>query len=115
MEKTIKVKATKFCPNCGVEIDAKAEICPKCGVRIKREEVKNPGIAAVLSVLYVGLGQIYNGEVGKGIGFIIIGIILIVSMFILIGFILYPIFWIFNVYDAYTTAKKINLNEDLSI
>ena len=25
---------TKFCPNCGEKIDAKAEICPKCGVRV---------------------------------------------------------------------------------
>ncbi|MDY6930345.1 MAG: DUF4352 domain-containing protein [Halobacteriota archaeon] len=25
---------TKFCSNCGAEIDKKAEICPKCGVRI---------------------------------------------------------------------------------
>lgn len=26
---------TKFCSNCGDEIDAKAEICPNCGVRVK--------------------------------------------------------------------------------
>ena len=26
---------TKFCSNCGEEIDAKAEICPNCGVRVK--------------------------------------------------------------------------------
>lgn len=26
---------TKFCSNCGEEIDAKAEICPNCGVRMK--------------------------------------------------------------------------------
>ncbi|MDY6894305.1 MAG: DUF4352 domain-containing protein [Thermotogota bacterium] len=25
---------TKFCSNCGAEIDKKAEICPKCGVRV---------------------------------------------------------------------------------
>jgi len=25
-------KKTKFCPNCGAEIDIKAKICPKCGV-----------------------------------------------------------------------------------
>lgn len=27
-------KKTKFCVNCGAEIDARAEICPKCGVRV---------------------------------------------------------------------------------
>ena len=26
---------TKFCSNCGEEIDTKAEICPNCGVRVK--------------------------------------------------------------------------------
>ena len=28
---------------------------------------KNPGLAAVLSFFYCGLGQIYNGQIGKGI------------------------------------------------
>ena len=61
--------------------------------------------------MFVGLGQIYNGQIGKGIMFIIIGVILVLTMFILIGFILYPLFWIYNIYDAYNTAKKINAGE----
>ena len=32
---------------------------------------KNPGVAAVLSFLYVGLGQIYNGEIAKGMTMLI--------------------------------------------
>mgnify|MGYP001101274297 CR=1 FL=1 len=28
----MSVKPTKFCSNCGAEIDTKAKICPKCGV-----------------------------------------------------------------------------------
>ena len=28
-----KRKTTKFCMNCGGEIDYRAELCPKCGVR----------------------------------------------------------------------------------
>ena len=39
---------------------------------------------------------------------IIVGVILAFTMVILIGFILYPIFWIWNIYDAYSTAKRIN-------
>ena len=103
---------TKFCQHCGKKISTEAEICPKCGVRVKEapshHEKKNSGLAAVLSFLFVGLGQIYNGQIGKGILFIIIGVVLIFSMILLIGFILYPIFWILNIYDAYETAKKIN-------
>lgn len=34
--------------------------------------MKNPGIAAVLSFLITGLGQIYNGQIGKGIGFVVV-------------------------------------------
>ena len=109
-------RRTKFCSNCGAEIDEKAEICPKCGVRVAPPPVaptfvvdrKNEGIAAVLSFLFVGLGQIYNGEIAKGIMFIIIGVILVFTIIFLIGFILYPIFWIYNIYDAYNTAKRIN-------
>lgn len=34
---------------------------------------KDPGIAAVLSFFVTGLGQIYNGQIGKGILYIRIG------------------------------------------
>jgi len=107
-------KNTKFCQHCGAEIDELAEICPKCGVRIKgvtQTTVKNEGIAVVLSFFFVGLGQIYNGQIGKGILFILVGVILILTMAIFIGFILYPLFWVYNMYDAYDTAKKINAGQ----
>jgi TM2 domain-containing membrane protein YozV len=116
----INERKTKFCSNCGAEIDVRAEICPKCGVRVApppppmdlpppvMTRRKNEGLAAVLSFLFLGLGQIYNGQIGKGILFIIVGVISVLSMLILIGFLLYPLFWIYNIYDAYTTAKAIN-------
>ncbi|MCL7413959.1 MAG: hypothetical protein M8353_10160, partial [ANME-2 cluster archaeon] len=71
---------------------------------------KNPGIAAIASFFIPGLGQIYNGEIGKGILFIIVGGIFALLMAVLIGFILYPLFWIYNIYDAYKTAERINLS-----
>jgi TM2 domain-containing membrane protein YozV len=113
-------KNTKFCINCGEEIDTRAEICPKCGVRVAPPpasvqppqpvitERKNEGIAAVLSFIFVGLGQIYNGQIGKGIMFIIVGVVCVVLMLVLIGFLLYFVLWVYNIYDAYNTAKKIN-------
>jgi TM2 domain-containing membrane protein YozV len=30
--------------------------------------LKNPGLAAVLSFFISGLGQIYNGQIAKGVG-----------------------------------------------
>ena len=104
---------TKFCHNCGEEIDAKAEICPNCGVRVKASTIgtKNSGVAAVLSFFFMGLGQIYNGNIGKGIIFIILYAISILLCFVLIGFLTTPILWIYGIYDAYKTAEKINAGE----
>ncbi len=62
----------------------------------------------MLSVLFPGLGQVYNGEIVKGIIFIFVGIMLAVTITFLVGIVLFPIFWFYNIYDAYDTAKKVN-------
>ena len=69
---------------------------------------KNPGLAAILSFFYTGLGQIYNGEIGKGILFIILYGVSWLLMFVLIGFITTPILWIYGMWDAYSSAERIN-------
>ncbi len=69
---------------------------------------KNERMAAVLSALFPGLGQVYSGEIAKGIIFIFIGIILLVTIRFLVGIVLFPIFWIYNIYDAYDTTKQIS-------
>jgi TM2 domain-containing membrane protein YozV len=122
---------TKFCQHCGKKINTEAEICPKCGVRVKEApthtQKKSTGLAALLSFFISGLGQIYNGEIGKGIIFIIIYIffgLIVVSSFLASSFALgllvslnivtvslaiaYFLFWIYCIYDAYETAEKLN-------
>jgi TM2 domain-containing membrane protein YozV len=69
---------------------------------------KNPGLAAVLSFFWTGLGQIYNGQIGKGILFMIAFGVSFLLMFILIGFITTPVLWIYGMWDAYKSAEKIN-------
>ncbi|WP_026699662.1 hypothetical protein [Salibacterium aidingense] len=69
---------------------------------------KNAGLAAVLSAIWCGLGQIYNGQIGKGVLFMIIQFINALLMFVLIGLITYPIFWIYGMVDAYKKAEKFN-------
>ncbi|NJD78552.1 MAG: hypothetical protein FIB08_15910 [Candidatus Methanoperedens sp.] len=80
---------------------------------------KKPGLAAIASFFIPGIGQIYSGEVRKGIGFIIIGVIFgsmtlilfwqhrMIGPFLVSGA-LYLLFWMYNIYDAYRTAEVIN-------
>lgn len=69
----------------------------------------HPGIAAVLSFFYTGLGQIYNGQIGKGLIFFVVRLISDFLMFVLIGFITTPIIWIWGMIDAYREAQRANL------
>jgi len=71
---------------------------------------KNPGLAAVLSFFYMGLGQIYNGQIGKGIAFIVAYTVSWILIFVLIGLLTTPILWIYGMYDAYKSAEKVNLD-----
>jgi TM2 domain-containing membrane protein YozV len=108
---------TNYCSECGKElISSNAEICPNCGVRLKAVIInqRSPTIAAILSLFIWGLGQIYNGQFGKGIAYFIIGILFAASLMIVIGFILVPIWWLIGIIDAYTSAKRINAGEDAS-
>ena len=71
--------------------------------------MKNAGLAAVLSFFWCGVGQIYNGQIGKGIAFIVVQSINALLMLIVIGFVTFPIFWIWGMVDAYKSAEKYNL------
>jgi hypothetical protein len=60
-----------------------------------------------------GLGQVYNGELEKGIGIYIV-LFLLSNFWFFIGFyilILIPIIWIYGIYDAYTTSIKMNTHQ----
>ncbi len=102
-----ETRSTKFCIDCGEQINANAEICPKCGVgQSSATKTSNPGTAAVLSALCTGLGQIYNGEVGKGVLLMTLQVINMALMFVVVGFITFPLLWICAIYDAYNVAKE---------
>ena len=70
--------------------------------------MKNSGVAALLSFFFTGAGQIYNGEIGKGIGMLVLQVINVMLMFVVIGLFTYPAVWIWGMYDAYHTAERIN-------
>jgi TM2 domain. len=76
--------------------------------------VKNSGLAAVLSFFIVGLGQIYNGQFGKGFLLIFLDLACWGAFFEGYGLICLIVLWVFAIIDAYKTAEKINKknNED---
>jgi len=110
------------CCLCGRELAAERRLqhdggnyCLECaGAAIKEEEIRrrgfrrSPGLAAFLSLI-PGLGQMYNGQLTKGL-------ILLIVFFVLSGitsreevfglFIPVLIFW--NMFDAYWMARRIN-------
>ncbi|MCX5497117.1 GYF domain-containing protein [Kaistia dalseonensis] len=63
---------------------------------------KSAGVALLLSLLCAGLGQFYNGQVGKGI---LMFIMMVALWFVFLGWIV----WIWSAVDAYRTAKAMNL------
>lgn len=100
----------QFCSSCGSVIKKEAEICPECGVSQSKDSDNNPGVAALLSgigliiPIAAGAGQVYNGQLGKGIALSVIQVINAMLMLVLIGFVTYPIVGIYAVYDAYNNA-----------
>ncbi len=102
-------KNRKYCTNCSAEIDIKAEICPKCGVRqpggMGFAGGKSPAIAALLSFLVVGLGQIYAGKLKRGIVLFAACVILISASFLVLPMFAAFACWIGSIYDAYKIAQ----------
>ncbi|MCX5704180.1 MAG: NINE protein [Candidatus Omnitrophica bacterium] len=90
-----------ICSDCLVQLKGE-NYCKECIVakmgKEKKEE-RSPALAAILIFIIGGLGQIYNGQIGKGI------LIFFTSWLII------P--WIIGIVDAYKIAKKINQGEIL--
>ncbi len=69
---------------------------------------KSAGLAAVLSFFISGLGQIYNGQILKGLIIIVVQVINGALTTILIGWIPLAIVWVWAIIDAYREAEEIN-------
>jgi TM2 domain-containing membrane protein YozV len=74
---------------------------------------KNPVLAAFLSFVVCGLGQIYNGELLRGIVLFVLFAVLLVVFWALegnftIGLLVPIVLWIFGIVDAYRAATQMN-------
>lgn len=74
-------------------------------INIHSEE-KSPFIAALCSFFIPGLGQVYNGETAKGVGFFI-GLLVFCFFFSYVGLIM----WILGIFEAYYTANRMTKGE----
>lgn len=111
-------KDTKFCSNCGFEMPKASKFCPECGTTAERvppvmnttnivvPSNKSSGLAALLSFLIIGLGQVYLGLTKKGIILFLLAIISGVLMMVLIGWITWLLVWGYAIYDAYNSCEK---------
>ena len=71
---------------------------------------KNPGGAAVASFFVPGLGQIFNGELGKGFVFLLIALGLFIATCVTggLGLPVLIVWDIFTVFEAYSAADAEN-------
>ncbi len=70
--------------------------------------IKSAGLAAVLSFLIPGLGQIYNGHIVKGLILVVVQAVNVALMHVIVGFVFYPIVLVYAIFDAYRSAERIN-------
>ena len=75
-------------------------------------ELKNRKLALILSLLYSGIGQIYNGHMIKGIDFAILYTLLILASFFapayaisIIARAAWPFVWVLGAVDAYLSGS----------
>jgi len=115
------------CPQCGDIVRARLPMCPGCGFKqsdIGKEIIfippkKNPAVAAVLSLLIVGIGQMYVGQVTRGMVFLVFCIVmnafLVAPMFGGMGSLVFGLLCnIMTAIDAHKQARMFNAEHDKS-
>lgn len=103
----VKIERQWVCPYCKEIIIAGALKCKHCGemldsgIRASRAKADfNPGLAAVFSFIFPGLGQIYKGQVGKGIVWFI-AVVVGYGLLVIPGLVLH----IICIVDAHNAVK----------
>lgn len=66
---------------------------------------KSPAASALLSAMIPGAGQLYNGQVGKGLAFFFISLLMVATPPMLF------VPWMWGIIDAYNTTRRQNLQQ----
>ena len=96
----------RFCSGCGARMDGKMPVGYLGYSPAAPREQKSQLIAGTCSTFLPGLGQVYNGEAVKGFALFIMTLVGLV-IFLVPGIIV----WFYALYNAYTTAGKMNTGE----
>ncbi len=111
----------RYCPKCGSEIKGDKDRCDNCGYDLSmfKEDgerdvstvyllkKKDPTLAGILSFIFPGLGQIYVGDIGRGI--LVMAIAFIIALVaVLTNILLYVVYHAIQIYDAYREANRYN-------
>lgn len=66
---------------------------------------KNPGLAGVFSFFIPGLGQVYNGQFTKALGFVLGSLVGAALSPAIVGVFIYIPLWVWAIMDAYQSAQ----------
>lgn len=98
-----------YCGSCLVDI-GRRYYCRACAASpgVVASSQKSPTLAVILSFLWPGLGQIYNGQLNKGLLMLAGGVVFGVLCFFSIGLPFFLGIWIWSMVDAGLTAGHMN-------
>ena len=117
-----------FCKNCGAHNDQGTSICENCGAALDVSvggpalPLKKPRVSLLLAglvgILFMGMGQVYLGRMGRGIVILFSGVLtgvlfysFMVTAFFSIGIafgLLRLFLWIWQIYDAKKLTERYN-------
>ena len=74
--------------------------------------MKQPMLALAFSFLFTGLGQMYNGQYGKGLLFVAIQLVNFALIYWFVGLITAPAFWLYSLLEAVGTADRLRAEQE---
>ncbi len=117
LRQRIRLRGITYCPSCGKSQHQSVT------QSVVVTQNKNPGTAVLIALLagffgFQGIGHMFIGKTGKGIGLLILGWVLAITMvlsiiggaiplFIILGIVIFA-YWIWQAYDVNKSTKYYN-------
>ena len=100
-----KGQGSNYCHNCGKTLAPDAAVCMNCGVANKPAVMpgaKSKLVAGLLGIFFgvFGVHNLYLGYNAKGITQLVLGIVGVLTMCILIGFLILFGVWVWSLVEA---------------